>query len=338
MSELKEDRKNPIKKLLFWVKLVVTVGLCIFIIINAEWTTIRIAVQNARVWLIVLVFVGMLVSNAVSALKWKIILAIHGINYSLGKLTAYYLTGGFFSNFLPGMVGGDAYRIYKTIQNPHSKAGAVVSVFTERVFGMVTLLFLGFCGAIVSFTKAGDEISKLGVILGGIGLLISLLFIGLFSNGRIQFWALKKQKTPKKIKRFIEHLDDYRGHKAQFFKFMLGSILFYFLLFLNRLILIYALGESCSIFSLALVIMISNVVAQLPISLNGIGLLDGSFIYLLSKYGVTYESAIMVMVLHRMLLILISLIGAALYYFDKDRRLSSSFPDEELPTLKESII
>jgi uncharacterized protein (TIRG00374 family) len=280
----------------------------------------------------------MLLSNAVSALKWKILLDIHGINYPLSKLTAYYLTGGFFSNFLPGMVGGDGYRIYKTMQNPHSKTGAVISVFTERVFGMMTLLFLGFCGAIVSFSIAGDDISKLGVIFGGIGLLTSFLFISLFSNRRIQFWALKKPRIPQKIRRFIEHLDDYRSNKAKFLKFILSSILFYILLFLNRLILIYALGESCSVFSLALVVMISNVVAQLPISLNGIGLLDGSFIYLLTQYGVTYESAIMVMVLHRMLLILISFIGAFLYYTDRDKKLSYSFQKEEQQALKESII
>jgi uncharacterized protein (TIRG00374 family) len=223
------------------------------------------------------------------------------------------------------------------MQTPDLKTGAVVSVLNERIFGMMALLFLGFCGAIISFAMNGDEISKLGIIFGGIGLLISFLFISFFSNRRIRWWALNNRRVPRKIKRFIEHLGDYRRHKARFFKFILGSILFYFFLFLNRLIIIYALGESCSIFSLALVIMISNVVAQLPISLNGIGLLDGSFIYLLTHFGVAYESAIMVMVLHRMLLIFVSLVGAILYYLDKDRRMSSQFRKEELQPIKESI-
>jgi uncharacterized protein (TIRG00374 family) len=337
MSDLKADRKKSLKKLLFWLKVPVTVGLCIFILVNADWKNIGIAIQNAKIGLIVLVFAGMLLSNAVSALKWKIILSIHRIKCSVVKLTAYNLTGGFFNNFLPGMVGGDAYRIYKTMQTPDSKTGAVISVLNERIFGMMALLFLGFCGAIISFAMNGDEISKLGIIFGGIGLLISFLFISFFSNRRIRWWALEKQRVPRKIKRFVFHLGDYRLHKARFFKFILGSILFYFLLFLNRLILIYALGESCSIFSLALVIMISNVVAQLPISLNGIGLLDGSFIYLLTHFGVAYESAIMVMVLHRMLLIFVSFVGAILYYLDKDRRMSSKFRKEELQPIKESI-
>jgi uncharacterized protein (TIRG00374 family) len=330
MSDLNKDRKKRLKKLLFGLKVPFTVGLCIVILINADWGKIGIAVQNARIGLIVLVFAGMLLSIAVSALKWKIILSIHGINFSVVELKAYILIGCFFNNFLPGMIGGDAYRIYKTIQTPYSKTGALLSVLNERIFGIMTLLFLGFCGAIISFTMNGDKISKLGILFGGFGLLISFLLISFFSNKKIRWWTLKKQRIPQTIKRFVEHLGDYRWHKGRFFRFILVSILFYILSFLNWLIIIYAFGESCSIFSLAMMIMISNVVAQLPISLNGIGLLDGSLIYLLTHFGVAYESAIMVMILYRMLMIFISFIGAILYFLGKDRRSSYQFRKEEL--------
>ena len=333
-----EDRKKLSKRLLFWLKVTITVVLCIFILTNADWETIYFAIQNAKGWYVIFVFCGMLLNIAVSALKWQILLAIHGINYQIGKLTGYYLTASFFSNFLPGTIGGDGYRIYKTYQNSHSKAGAILSVFTERVFGFMVLLFLGFCGAVGSFFQSGNEISLYGIIFGAVGLVLFSVIVGPLSLKQIQTWVLQKRNIPPKIKLFIKHLDDYRRHPTKFLQFITASILFYILLFSYRLLLIHALGESCPVFSLAMVVMVSTVLAALPISLNGIGILDGSFIYLISQYGVAYESALMVMVLHRMLSMLISLIGGVLYYLDREPKAPAAQLREGIRSIKESAL
>jgi glucose uptake protein GlcU len=58
-------------------------------------------------------------------------------------------------------------------------------------------------------------------------------------------------------------------------------------------------------------------VAMLPISINGIGLAEGSFAYLISKFGVSYETGIIVMILSRVLAVLISLLGGIFYFKDK---------------------
>ncbi|MBE9573486.1 MAG: flippase-like domain-containing protein, partial [Proteobacteria bacterium] len=286
----------------------------------------------------IFVFLGMLLNIAVSALKWQILLAIHGINYQFGKLTGYYLAAGFFSNFLPGTIGGDGYRIYKTYQNSHSKTGAILSVFTERLVGFMVLLALGLCGSVGSFLLQGDRFSLFGIIFGSLGLLTSTILVGFLSLKRIQTWALKKRNMPQKIKIFIRHLGDYRRHPTKFLHFITVSIFFYILLFSYRLLLIHALGESCPFFSLVMVVMVSTVLAALPISLNGIGILEGSFIYLISQYGVAYESALMVMVLHRMLSMVTSLIGGVLYYFDREPKPLTAQLREGIQSIKEPAL
>ena len=197
-----EDRKKLSKRLLFWLKVTITVVLCIFILTNADWESIFLAIQNAKGWYIIFVFLGMLLNIAVSALKWQILLAIHGINYQFGKLTGYYLAAGFFSNFLPGTIGGDGYRIYKTYQNSHSKTGAILSVFTERLVGFMVLLALGLCGSVGNFFLQGDKFSLFGIIFGILGLLTSAILVGFLSFEGIQTWALQKRNIPQKIKVF----------------------------------------------------------------------------------------------------------------------------------------
>jgi uncharacterized protein (TIRG00374 family) len=334
-SEIKRSISN---RPIFWLKIVVTSCLCTYILLNADWNIIQIAIRNANTMLILIVFLGMFSTIGVSALKWQILLNIQGIHYRLGKLTVYYLSATFFNNFLPGTIGGDGYRIYRTLKNPNSKAGAVISVLTERVFGFMALLFLGLFGAIGSFIQQGDDVSLFGIIFGAVGLFIFIIIVGLLSHKQIQAWVQQKIWMPQKIKTFVEHIDDYRNHPRQFLKFIATSLFFYILLFFFRLLLIRALGESCPISSLAMIVMVSATVATLPISLNGIGILDGSFIYLLSKFGVTYESALMVMVLHRMFLIALSLIGGILYYLDRDQREPVSKLKEGVKPIKESTL
>ena len=313
-------KKSIPKKLLLWFKIFITSSLCVYIILKADWQFVQFAIQNANVLLILIIFLGMLIDIALSALKWQTLLNIHGIYYSLGTLTKYYLIGVFFGNFLPGTIGGDGYRIYKTLNNPRSRSGAVISIFTERIFGLMILLGLGLCASVGSFLKRGDNISLFGIIFSTFGLLVFIIFVSLLFREQTRSWVFKKKYIPQKIKSLVKHVDDYRRQPRAFIKFIGISFLFYILLFFCRLLLIYAVGESCPVFSFVMVVMMSTVLAAIPISLNGIGILDGSFIYLISKFGVTYESALMVMVLYRLLTLLLSLIGGIFYFFDNDQK------------------
>ena len=333
----KKNRKKS-NRLLLSVKIIITVSLCSYILLHADWENIRIAIFKAKVWLIFMVLLGMLINIVVSALKWKMLLAIHGIHCQLGKLTRYYLTATFFSNFLPGTIGGDGYRIYKVFKDSNSKEGAIVSVFTERLVGIIVLLFLGFFGAIASFIQFGDELSLNGVLFGGVGILIFSIILFFLSHKKIQTWIQTKLNLSQSVGNFFLYFNDYRGHPREFIKFVAVSILFYILMFLCRLILIFSFGESCAIYSLVMVVMVSTVLAALPISLNGIGILDGSFIYLISKYGVTYDVALMVMVLYRMLYMVNSLIGGIFYYMDRGKKIPEAYLREDFYTARKSVL
>jgi len=79
------------------------------------------------------------------------------------------------------------------------------------------------------------------------------------------------------------------------------------------LLLAKAVGGNITIFQLAVAVMISNLAAILPISLNGLGLMDGSFIYIVCLMGMNYEDGVEMMLINRIFLIFLSLIGAYFY-------------------------
>jgi hypothetical protein len=330
--------KSSKKKAVFILKVAVTIGLCGIIFAKADWSGIWAAIANVKPVLVAVVFVCMLLNIVLSAKKWQVLVSIHRMDMHLFDLTKYYLTGMFFSNFLPSTVGGDGYRMYKVFSINCSKAGAVMPVVIERLSGILALLFLGFLAAVISLHHYGDQVSEVGLLFGFLGTIASILFVMLVLNRRFQIWFMKFSLVPASVKNIFEHLNEYRRNRAKLLQCAAISILFYLFLFSYRYILLYAIGETCSFSSFVVVTMLSILVANLPVSINGIGLLDGSFIYLISTFGVGYEAAITFMLLQRTLTSGISLLGGLIYMRGKDDSKTCGSSKEDLRHLKKSVL
>ena len=309
--------KNLAKKIFFVLKACSTLFLCYYIISHIDWTNLQKALENSSPYFFLVVFALMLLNITISALKWKILLQPYKLHCTLAQLTKYYMTTMFFNNFMPGNIGGDAYRIFKIYKNSGSKACAFIPVFIERFTGLAILLILGFFASLPHLFQKPDNISRLSFLLGSGGIVLITLLVFPFTLPIFHPLKNSTSKIGQYYAKVFNHISIYRKHPTIIVKALLVSAIFYGIMFLARFMLISALGETCSITGLIMVLMTSTLLAMLPISINGYGVLDGSFIYMISKYGVMYESAVMVMILHRTLMLLVSLIGGYFYYTDK---------------------
>jgi glycosyltransferase 2 family protein len=307
------------KRLILAAKLLVTAGLCGFIVWKADWRTIWQALTNSDPLLILVAFAGMILSVSISAFKWQILLKIHGEDFKFNQLHKYYFIAMFFNNFLPSNIGGDTYRIYKTLRSSSSKAAAVLAVFSERLTGMGALIVFGFLGGSVIILQASERMPELDMLIVVFGVIIAISFFGLVLSKHLIRWLLKRKKLPQKVRTLLEHLGDYQRHRNKTLQIIFISFFFYILTFSWMMVLIYAVGTDCDYFKLMVVVAISNLVAVLPISINGIGLMDGSFIYTMGKFGMDYNYALMVMLLIRALLIPLSLIGGFFYLKERQK-------------------
>jgi len=300
------------------LKAFVTVALVAFIVSRADWAAVGSTLAEADRTLILIVFAMMVFCVCFSAYKWQKLLAIHGAGFGFGKLNRWYFVAMFFNNFLPTSIGGDGYRIWRTLDNERSRTAAVVAVFAERLSGILTLLVIGFIGALIGWAVSGHALSKLVGQFGVVGLVIGLPILAwLFVFGGLEKLGGMK-RLPRIVRTVFEHIDDYTKRPGEAAWAVLGvSVIFHFLSLFWMGLLLRAVGASVEFWDLAVIASLISVITVLPISINGIGVVDGAFIWLAGQFGVGYEPALGYMLLQRALLIPISVVGAWCYFTAK---------------------
>lgn len=316
------------------VKLLVTVSVCVFLVWKADWHEILESFHGANLLGIIVVFVSMVLCVTISAYKWQLLLNIHGAPFAFRELHRYYFIAMFFNNFLPTSIGGDGYRIYKTWHNPRSRTSAVISVFIERITGILSLLILGWIGAIAGYFHHGGEISRIVMLLGFLGLTVSIPLGLLLKNPKFGSWLIGHRRLPAVIKVVWEHLDDYRRRPRQSLFVILVSVGFHIFTLGWMALLIASVGGAMAMADLIVVMALVGIAAIVPISINGIGVVDGSFIYLAGHFGLDYDLALTVMLAQRALLIPISLIGGLLYL--GQRRSTGNESPQTIPGVTEN--
>ena len=89
---------------------------------------------------------GWLVYGAVETIatvRWQILLRVQGIVLGWFRVAVMVVVGLFFNMFLPGLVGGDAVRLFLLFKSvPRQKTAATLSVVMDRLLGLVSLLIL----------------------------------------------------------------------------------------------------------------------------------------------------------------------------------------------------
>lgn len=305
------------KSWLLAVKLTATIGLTVFLLSRADWGKIAHSFAQSNWVLLTLVFIAMVLCVVISAWKWRLLLDIHGIRFPFLQLNRYYFIAMFFNNFLPTGIGGDGYRVLKTWKNERSRAGAVIAVFMERLTGIAALLVLGFIGGIVGWLVDGDWLSRWLVVFGLIGGALTLIAGTVLVKTRATNKLLRSSHCPGVVRTTFEHLADYKAKPGESAEVIAVSFGFHFLTIIWWWMLIAAVGAHLPLYHLVVVLAILSIVTILPLSINGIGLVDGSFIYLAGQYGMEYEQGLTIMLLLRALMIPISLIGAGYYLKEK---------------------
>jgi len=299
-------------------KFFVSFTLCIVLVLKAEWVELAHVFRNCNQYFLSIAFGGMVGGVFLSAYKWQVLLRIHTISVGFWTLSRYYFTAVFFNNFLPSNIGGDAYRIYKTVSL--NTSGAVVAILVERITGLWAFIVLGCLGAIWLYFFS-DAI-KPSWLYSALWFLVAcacvppLAGIFLISN---PFLKKKIRKLSRKIRVFFERTIDYKGQPLSAVYVLIISFFFQLYTLGWMLILTRAVQEPIVAYKLIIGMVLSNLVALLPISLNGIGLLDGSFIFTMSAMGMPYDKALMVMLLIRCALLPLSLVGCIFYLQERNR-------------------
>jgi glycosyltransferase 2 family protein len=262
------------------------VALLVLLVRKDEWGEILVAMQKITVLDLILVTILFAISRLAISWRWHVLLRSAGLPISIQSSTALTFTGLFASNFLPTTIGGDVARLAGAMQMGFDRAICLASLAADRLIGMLGMSMTVPIGLAYSW---------------------NMLQIGSASFSLIGIM----QKPLAFTKRIFSIFSIWLKKPGALLGALAGTWIHMLCLFGSIYIIVDDLGSHISFWMIAGLWSLTYFVTLIPISINGYGLQELSFTFLMSNVaGLSPAVSLTVAVLIRAYFILSSLPGA----------------------------
>lgn len=326
------------KPFILSLKIIVSIALLTFLFVRLDTADLWLRMREASA---VYVLVGVLFSFmmvAVSCWKWWLIMRYQGHPLPFTLLYRWYFIGYFYSNFLPSNVGGDVARAWLAGRRSGSGSLALISIFAERITGLLVLLgfavFLPFLSDTAWRHPAVWTIAMLAATM--LLALLLLLFLSRYVLGtRVWAWGstklkrlLRADQSGTRAQRLwdaltqramnLTHKGDQlwqvlkKDPKATLYIFLL-TILFYAMTWLNVVLAYRAFGAWPMGAEIAWVLPTALLVAMIPVSLGNLGIAEGAYVFYFGLAGMAGEWTLAMGLFLRLKVWLLGAVGLLLH-------------------------
>jgi uncharacterized membrane protein YbhN (UPF0104 family) len=286
------------------LRVVVSVVLLACVAWKTNWSNLAAAFASLRLelWLAAVATFGL--AQVTSAWRWRLLARALGFAHGLKQLIGFYFIGTYFNLLLPTSVGGDVVRVYYLDAGSRRRLPAFLSVFLDRLSGLLVLLGLACLGVLLSPVHLVPWVvwSVWGITAGAL--------IGMVTLPLLAGWFKLGQRRVEQIRAALRLLRDPR-------LFVQTTLLSAVVQSLN-VVLVWLVGLAVDAqvpasFYWIMVPMVS-LLTMLPISVNGMGVREMSTALLLAPLGVSQDLALSLAVLWFAANAAVSLVGGIVYY------------------------
>ena len=278
-------------KLLLIVKILVSGGVIYYLFKQICFQKLLHIYSNINLLILIITIIILFLQSSLSSLKWKYILTSDNIYAPYLFLLKSYFIGSFISLFLPTSFGGDLYRVYSLKRYNLDALQNASSVLFDRICGLFALASI----SIISYTffyKHIIDYRFLGIYFFGI-----ILFLIFSSERALDFLDTIKLKILSFFLSILRSFNKYRSRKNTLLKSLVISFVFQ-----NNIIWVIklycvALNISIDIRYLYMFVPLIYLTETLPISINGLGVREGAFVFFFVQAGYTKEEALAVALL-----------------------------------------
>jgi uncharacterized protein (TIRG00374 family) len=309
------------KTLLTVLQIAVTIGLLWWVFHDPERRSEMLAAAKlANVWWLGAGILVFFFCTIVATARWKILLAVQDINMTWLRTWQLFMIGMFFNLFMLGSTGGDVVKMFLTMREArNNKAAALLSVFMDRVIGMLALIFLsvGFLYFRYDLLNHAEGSSTLLNLLLWLMAAALLIIVGMFAVSALGWVHYLPQWTPLRG-RIVEisaacHMYA-KGWRLTIWAFLISFPLFG-MFFTTFYCAARAFTDQLGMVDIFSVMPIVAVITAIPISVSGIGLRESLFVSLLAPFGVTAAVATLISVTGFLINTLGSLAGGLVFLF-----------------------
>ncbi|MGB5273229.1 MAG: lysylphosphatidylglycerol synthase transmembrane domain-containing protein [Flavobacteriaceae bacterium] len=271
------------------LKIVISLALVYFIYTKIDLGVVLKTLQKSRPLPLLMALVLFVASKILSAFRLNLYFPQLQVRLTQNSNLKLYLLGMFYNLFLPGGIGGDAYKGYLIKRQFGVKTKRVVSVLLlDRLSGLLLLWVYACSLALLIPQSALSPFKATIVVLGFMSVLI--------------FWGLNKKYFGEVFPVFWSSI----GYAALVQLAQLASAYF----------ILMALNVEENQLSYLFIFLISSIVSVLPLTIGGIGSREVTFFYGAKLLGLDENTSVGISMEFFIITALVSLIGI-LYHFKK---------------------
>jgi hypothetical protein len=281
------------------IKIAISLVMLGFLLYYTGFENTLTRLSKANLWYVPIGVVLYLLSQVVSSYRWQFLSEPLGFKLSLREFYDYYLIGMFFSLFLPGSIGGDAVRMFYLAKSANrKKREALLTLLAERGVGLVALLVLTSAVCLTPTLERVNLILPLHLpLLPIIHLDLRLILLGLSSMiliGYIVLWLLPLNQLEKRFPQLelLQQAKVYWANIGLLVKSVSISLLVHGLMVIMHLLIAQALQVHVDVLYITAVYGIVSLASVLPIAFAGYGVREGAYLLLLTKTGMSPETAL----------------------------------------------
>jgi len=305
----------------------VTIALLYWIFRDEEKRTLMWeTLQEANWWWFLPGLAALGLMTVLQTYRWLWLLRVQGIAPGFRRTYAINLIGMFFNLFLPGGTGGDLIKMYLVSREaPGKRAASVLSVFMDRVVGLLALIAIAGIISLFAFNQFWSEPSlrglviTLGAIVGGAcGFMLFVFLIERFHLARkLPSWLPMRHA-------FLEvaaSFSTYARAGGTLWAAFLISLPAHVIIFFSFYCAARALSAGVTFLQIFTVLPVILTIAALPISVAGLGVREQLFkVTLGALFGVAGGVAVLVGFTGFMLTVVWGAVGGLIYIFYRPSR------------------
>jgi uncharacterized protein (TIRG00374 family) len=315
-----EFLKKPAVSLI--LRVLVSGLLLAYLIKISALTGIALAFGRINPLYLLYFFLAYFISVGLQALRWKVLLKAWDVSQPFGILFRRILIGLFFNNFLPGSLGGDAFRLYAGGRDTGKVEAVTATIFYERVLSYASLVALGLIVLSIRFDLASDWLFWL--LLGGVFLvLVGIMAISTMpAFGKWMETIAGRFAFAEKL-RLKDWVHSFRfkvSHPGMLAGVVILSLMIQLTDIYSYRLIAAALQLPVKLIDLFLFVPLLYLAILLPISVNGIGIRESVFVTFSSSWGITSADAVAFSLTVFTLNLAGSLLGGIIYWFDRSTR------------------
>jgi uncharacterized protein (TIRG00374 family) len=293
------------------------IALLAVLIARSGVAALRDVITTAEGSFVAIAFGLIVLGAVVSVFRWNVFLKTIGhAAVSFARLSRLYAAGLFFNSLLPTGIGGDVFKAVRVRRKGDPMGPAFASVALDRVAGFVGLAILGVAGAIARLAS-GDHTPV--VLVSGATSALIVAGVGVAFGARRLVQRLLPARDPEKdagrLRRVLDAVNQGTREIGAMARGLSWGIAYQAIVVLFHLALLRSIHVSAPIGGVVCVVVVATFASLLPITINGLGVREGIYVWAFKQYGLSGQEAIVLGLLVLGLLLATSAAGGIVYLF-----------------------